>query len=186
MLTSQEHSTFQGTNVRKLQRQTHVRTRPIRATDAAALQAGVESMSDQSRYFRFHSGLKRLPEHVLRYLTEVDGVNHVALVAIEFGQGVAAHGVGVGRFVRDPKNPTQAELALTVTDRAQGRGIGRRLLSDLAKAASAVGIETFTMTVISSNAPARRLLSRVGAIGRGSASDVMSFHLPLSALRLAA
>jgi GNAT superfamily N-acetyltransferase len=130
--------------------------------------------------------MRRVPERLLSYLTEVDGVNHVALVAIEFGVGVPPQGVGVGRFVRDPQNPTQAELALTVADRAQGRGIGRRLLSDLAKAATALGIETFTMSVISSNVPARRLLASVGAIGRGSAADVMQFHLPLKTLRAAA
>jgi GNAT superfamily N-acetyltransferase len=187
MLTLQESGAFSGTNARKLRRPTlPVRVRPIRPSDADALQAGFEALSDTSRYYRFHSGMRRLPERLLRYLTEVDGVDHVALVAFELDEIETGHGVGVGRFVRDASAPTTAELALTVLDRAHGRGVARRLLADLGQAARERGIHTFTMSVIAGNLRARRLLSSLGAVGQGSVGDVMTFHLPVTSLARAA
>lgn len=181
MLTPQKSTAFSGTNARKLRKPTLlVRVRPIRASDAEALQAGFEALSETSRYYRFHSGMRCLPERLLRYLTEVDGVDHVALVAFELEAG---RGVGVGRFVRDASAPTTAELAVTVLDRAHGRGVARRLLAELGALARARGIQTFTMNVIAGNLRARRLLSSLGALAQGSvAADVMTFHLPVSVL----
>jgi GNAT superfamily N-acetyltransferase len=184
MLTTQESVGFSGTNARKLRRPTlPVRVRPIRQSDAPALQAGFEALSEASRYYRFHSGMRSLPERLLSYLTEVDGTDHVALVAFELE---GDRGVGVGRFVRDASAPTTAELAVTVLDRAHGRGVARRLVAELGQAARARGIQTFTMNVIAGNQRARRLLSSLGAVGQGSAADVMTFHLPVSTLTQAA
>ncbi len=186
MLTLGQVSDFTGTNGRKLRAPTlPVWVRPIRSSDAPALQAGFEELSPLSRYHRFHSGMQRLPERLLRYLTEVDGVDHVALVALETGEPGESgdeRGVGVARFVRNRQDPATAELAVTVLDRAQGRGVARRLLAELAAAAQVRGIDTFTAEVIAGNSRARRLLTSLGAIGRGHASDVMAFHLPVAAL----
>jgi L-amino acid N-acyltransferase YncA len=107
-------------------------------------------------------------------------------VAFELGEIGADRGVGVGRFVRDAAAPTTAELAVTVLDRAHGRGVARRLLAELGEAARARGIQTFTMNVIAGNLRARRLLSSLGAVGQGSAADVITFHLPVSGLAHAA
>jgi hypothetical protein len=57
--------------------------RPILPSDADVLQSTFEKQSELSRYFRFHSGLRRLPDELLYRLTHVDGVDHVALVAFE-------------------------------------------------------------------------------------------------------
>lgn len=183
MLTLAQTGEITGTNGRKLRAPTlAVRVRPIQPSDAPALQAGFEELSDMSRYHRFHSGMKRLPERLLRYLTEVDGVDHVALVAFEEEDDAEDRGVGVVRFVRNREDPATAELAVTVLDRAQGRGVARRLLAELATAAQVRGIHSFTAQVIAGNSRARRLLTGLGAIGRGHASDVMAFHLPVAAL----
>jgi len=187
MLTQHENRGFLGTNGRKLRRPVlPVRVRPIRPSDAAGLQAGFEELSETSRYYRFHSGMRRLPESLLRYFTEVDGIDHVALVAFEVGESDLSRGVGVARFVRDPSAPTTAELAVTVLDRAQGRGVARRLLAELGEAARARGIESFKMTVIAGNLRARRLITSLGAAAQGSVADVMTFHLPVTAVALAA
>jgi GNAT superfamily N-acetyltransferase len=183
MATLEQFSDLPGTNGRKLRLPTlPVRVRSIRPADAPALQAGFQELSDMSRYHRFHSGMTRLPERLLRYLTEVDGIDHVALVALEADDSGDEHGVGVARFVRNRQDPATAELAVTVLDRAQGRGVARRLLAELASAAQVRGIESFTANVIAGNSRARRLLTSLGAIGRGHAADVMAFHLPVAAL----
>lgn len=159
-----------------------IRIRPIRPSDAPALAAGFEALSESSRYLRFHSGMRRLSDGLLRYLTEVDGVDHVALVAL----APDGHGIGVGRFVRDRNAPDTAEIALTVADEVQGRGVGRRLLAQLAAAAETRGIRMFTARVISGNSRARRMLLGFGAVAAGTVSDVMAFNLPVHPLALAA
>ena len=158
--------------------------RPIQPSDSTALQYAFEhEFSAQSRYLRFHSALRRLPDRLVHYLTHVDGVDHVALVAFEFGAGQPASGVGVGRFVRDPKRPNLAEVAVAVVDHAQGHGIGRSLIAALAVAARERGIDAFTMEVLFSNRRVRDWLLRLGANSVGSVSGgAISFQLPVAAL----
>jgi GNAT superfamily N-acetyltransferase len=187
MLTHEPYKPFSRTNGRALHRPVlPVRVRPLRPSDAPGIQAGFEALSEMSRYYRFHSGMRRLPERLLRYLTEVDGIDHVALVAFEVGATDASRGVGVARFVRDRAAPRTAEVAVTVLDRAQGRGVARRLLAELGEAARVRGIDTFKLSVIAGNQRARRLIASLGAVGQGSVADVMTFHLPVTALALAA
>ncbi len=67
--------------------------------------------------------------------------------------------VGVARYVRDPDEPKQAEVAVTVQDEWQGRGVGTALLSMLARRARDNGVERFTGVCLAGNrgdAPALR------------------------------
>ncbi|MGI9648435.1 MAG: GNAT family N-acetyltransferase [Acidimicrobiia bacterium] len=73
-----------------------------------------------------------------------------------------AHGQG---FV-DPHTP---ELAIAVVDQQRGRGIGLRLMEELAAIARSAGIEQISLSVSAGN-PARRLYERVG-YRDGSDSD---------------
>lgn len=157
--------------------------RPIRASDASELQAGFERLSDESRYYRFHSGMRRIPDRLLRYLTEVDGVNHVALVGFETRGGEEGRGVAVARFVRDRQEPTAAELAVVVIDELQGRGIARRMLAKLAEAAAERGIERFKASVLAGNKRARGLLKSLGAVSKSAPGEVTAFELPVALLR---
>ena len=68
---------------------TRVVLRPIRASDSQLLLEGFERLSPQSRYTRFLAPKKKLTDKELRYRTEVDGIDHFALVALRrplFGQ----------------------------------------------------------------------------------------------------
>jgi GNAT superfamily N-acetyltransferase len=159
--------------------------RPIRPSDADVLQSTFEKQSELSRYFRFHSGLRRLPDELLYRLTHVDGIDHVALVAFERCGTAPPAGVGVARFVRDPQARESAELAIAVEDHAQGHGVARRLLQALGAEAQQRGIRTFSMHVVAANARVRRLLASLGAVGRSDRSDVIRFQLPVSALSFA-
>jgi RimJ/RimL family protein N-acetyltransferase len=156
--------------------------RPIRASDAPELQAGFQRLSDDSRYYRFHSGMRRIPEGLLRYLTQVDGIDHVALVGFEQTRGAEGRGVAVARFVRDKQRPTTAELAVVVIDELQGRGIARRMLAKLGEAAAERGIERFKASVLAGNKRARALLDRLDAVATGAPGEVMAFELPVTSL----
>jgi RimJ/RimL family protein N-acetyltransferase len=146
----------------------------------AALQRAFEALSPNSRYLRFHVPMRRLPDGLARYLTDVDGVHHVALIA--FDRARPDEWLGVARFVRNREAPETAEAAITLADRAQGRGIATRLLQALALEARATGIHTFTMLVLASNQRARNMLKRLGGAARGSSGPVITYDLTVAAL----
>jgi len=101
---------------------------------------------------------------MVRYLTVVDGKNHLAIVAtVESLDMKEERGVGVARFIRLTKEPTVAETAVTVTDDLQKRGLGRELLRELSIQAIARGIEKFRAEVLVNNEPMKKLLEDVGA-----------------------
>jgi len=91
-------------------------------------------------------------------------------------------GVGIGRFVRLPDAPDTAELALAVTDDAQGHGVAMRLTVALAAAAAERGIRTFAMDVLRENTRVHALLLGLGAEVRSRELDVLSYALPVGAL----
>lgn len=139
---------------------TAVRVRPIRPADKAMLQMGLRSLSPDSIHKRFLSAKPRFTAAELRYLTEVDGHDHVALVA-ELAS--SPHWVvGVARFVRLREEPDTAEMAILVPDDFQNRGAGSALAELLAQEALAHGIQHFTATVLSDNQAARALMRRLG------------------------
>jgi GNAT superfamily N-acetyltransferase len=122
--------------------------RPLRTDDAPLLTDTFNRLSAESRRLRFLTGKKRLSQADLRYLTDVDGFDHAALAALTHARG---HGVGVARYVRDAQDPMSAEIAVTVLDDWQGRGLGTHLLRRLAGRARTAGIRRFTALVAREN-----------------------------------
>ena len=89
-----------------------------------------DQLSQTSRYRRFFTGKPHLSEQSLGYFTDVDHRDHEALVAVVPGSGQL---VGVARYIRIPGQPDQAEVAITVLDSWQRRGLGTVLLRELAQ-----------------------------------------------------
>ena len=130
--------------------------RPIRPSDKAELSAGLSSLSELSRHRRFLSPKVRFTSAELRYLTELDGHDHVALVA----HLMDGTGVGVARYVRMPGGAT-ADVAIVVADSMQGRGLGSLMAELLAAVAARHGIERFSADILSENLPAQRLMAHL-------------------------
>jgi GNAT superfamily N-acetyltransferase len=131
--------------------------RPIAPTDAPALARGLEHLSPRSRYHRF-LGTPRIGAAELRYLTDVDHRDHEALGAADPATG---DGVAVARYIREPGSDS-AEIAVTVDDAWQGRGLGSVLLLRLAGRARTAGIRRFTGLILAENAPMRALMRKLG------------------------
>ena len=129
-----------------------VRIRAIRPGDKQALKWGFARLSQQSVYHRFFQTKGGLTDKELRYLTELDFVDHVALVVEAKVEGVDRV-VGVGRFVRaaGAGRRERAEVAFTVADQFQGRGVATLLLEHLARLAARVGIRRFEAEVLPDN-----------------------------------
>jgi len=131
-----------------------------------------------------------LTESDTRYLVEVDGRDHVALVATAAVDGADGEIVAVARFVRLPDEPDTAEFAIVVADAYQRRGLGTELLRDLAAVATEHDITHFRATMLSDNIAIQRMLERlaVGEVSwlrRGSVTE-MDITLPADAETLAA
>jgi protein lysine acetyltransferase len=133
-----------------------VLVRPIAADDKELLARGLSQLSEASIRKRFLAAKPRFTRAELRYLTEVDGSNHIAHVAVLADDPEVL--VGVARCVRLPDRPGTAEMAIVVGDPWQGQGLGTAMTHALADAALAVGIRRFAATMLGDNEAARRLM----------------------------
>ena len=131
----------------------------IAPSDKALLARGLAALSPQSRAQRFLTPKARLTEAELRRFTEVDGRDHVAIVAVLADD--PSRLAGVARFVRDPQCRDQAELAVTICDELQGMGLGRALGSALADVAKTLGVRRFTASLLGTNVAAHRLFAAI-------------------------
>lgn len=130
--------------------------RPACPTDLDLMSRELGNFSDETLYRRFMSG--RLPTRaVLRQLFDLDYRDHFAWVLVDpAGAAVVAD----GRFVRDPADPGSAEIAFTVADAHQGRGIGSLLMDAVVVAAEEAGVRRLTARLFSGNLAMRALLAR--------------------------
>jgi GNAT superfamily N-acetyltransferase len=157
---------------------TRIHFRPIRADDKQRLAAGFNALSPTSRYRRFFRHIDHLSESQLRYLTEVDGENHVAWLAV-LPDFPGEPGVGVGRWIRLSDDPAHAEAAVTVLDEYQHKGLGKALLYLLARSAIERGLAGFRAWVLGDNQPMFDLLKDMGALPGHWEEGVYEVTVPL-------
>jgi RimJ/RimL family protein N-acetyltransferase len=135
--------------------------RHIQPDDKGRLAAGLARLSPETRHRRFLVPKPRFSSAELRYLTEIDGFDHVAIVAVLDDDPEAI--VGVARFVRLAEDPATAEAAIVVGDAWQGQGLGRELGLRLADEARERGVRRFTATLLGDNLAAHRLFRSISA-----------------------
>ncbi len=152
--------------VHRLANGDQVLIRAIAPEDKWRLQEGLKALSLETVRRRFLSAKPSFSSAELRYLTEVDGVNHIALVAISVATRQL---VAVARAVRLPGEDV-AEWAIVVGDDYQRLGLGTRLMQALADAAVEVGIHRFSALVAGENRAVLRLLTH--APGRAERTGV--------------
>jgi acetate---CoA ligase (ADP-forming) len=121
-----------------------LRLRPPVAEDADALVEFFSELSEHSRYLRFH-GFPSLGPKLVEPVLDPDWQERGALLGSLDGRIVA-----VANWVR-LRDPRAAEVAFTVGDEYQRRGIGTRLLEQLAARAAEAGIVEFVAEVLHEN-----------------------------------
>lgn len=152
--------------------------RPISEEDREGLQTAFLALSNETRYRRFLRPINRLSEAELTRLTDIDHHDHEALIAI------APDGqlVGVARYIRLVERPAAAEVAVTVTDEWQGRGVGTAMLTRLIARAEEEGIDTFVALCLASNKDMlilfEELGERVRRTGQSSGAVEVEIELP--------
>ncbi|MGZ4399735.1 MAG: GNAT family N-acetyltransferase [Gaiellaceae bacterium] len=138
-----------------------IRIRQLRGSDGELLVHGFEHLSSESRYRRFLAPTLRLSGRAIRNLTETDRREHEAVIALDPETGEA---IALGEYVRSAERQGEAEVALTVTDDWQDRGVGTVLLGALCARAREDGISSFTALMLSENAQMMELLEHVGQV----------------------
>ena len=133
--------------------------RYIRPDDKERLSAALGRLSPESRHKRFLAAKPRFTASELRYLTELDGFDHVAVLAVLADDPDTI--AGVARFVRLRDLPDTAEAAIVVGDCYQGQGLGRELGRRLADEARARSVRRFTATLLGDNVAAHRLFHAI-------------------------
>jgi SAM-dependent methyltransferase/RimJ/RimL family protein N-acetyltransferase len=149
------HSVMEGGKRTLLRDGSEVLIRPIQSADAPLLADGFARLSAKSRQMRFLTAKKELSAAELRYFTDVDHHDHEALGALNHADG---RGVGIARYIRSAEDPQAAEIAVTVVDEWQGRGLGTELVAQLSDRARHQGIRRFTALVAADNVAVAGLL----------------------------
>jgi RimJ/RimL family protein N-acetyltransferase len=151
--------------------------RQVQPADAPLLADGFARLSPRSRRMRFLARKDQLSAAELRYFTAVDHHDHEALGAVDQADG---RGVGVARYVRDADDPHAAEIAVTVVDDWQGRGLGTELLTWLSARARSEGIHRFTALVAEDNMAIAGLLRNMSARLVGRSPGTVEYEITLT------
>lgn len=137
---------------------------PLLPGDREQLSAAFDELSPESRRSRFLAPVRRLTPVMLQHLVdEVDGVDHVALVlCVETAPGTFDP-VALGRIVRYADVTDAADLAVTVKDAWQGRGVATTLLQVLVRHRP-VGVTRIETEVLKDNPASLAMLRRLGPV----------------------
>jgi RimJ/RimL family protein N-acetyltransferase len=137
---------------------------PLERTDRAQLAAEFEHLSPESQRRRFLAPVRHLSDAMLDHLVDdVDGIDHVALVLCAETTPGVYDPVALARIVRYADVTDAADLAVTVKDEWQGRGVATALLEALVRARP-VGVGRIVTEVLKDNPASLAMLRRIGEV----------------------
>jgi RimJ/RimL family protein N-acetyltransferase len=140
--------------------------RELHPSDEPALRAWFSTLSQHSRYHRFHGHVGELSPAHWRYLTRIDGLHHVAVIALRAGE-VA----GIARMIRLEQHRS-AEIAFLIDDDLQRKRVGSLLRDVLFVLARSRAYRTLFAYVLPDNIAIRKLLAGVHTADRGSVLEL--------------
>ncbi len=150
--------------------------RPIHPTDEPRMRELYYALSQQTMYYRFMSNIRRLPRRQIQQFVYIDHRDEVAIV----GTLPEASGdkiIAIGRYYLNPRT-NRAEVAFTVLDGFQNRGIGTFLFQHLMRIARRHGIAGFTAEVLRENRAMQAVFNKSNCKLRSQVQeDVISYEL---------
>lgn len=138
----------------------HFRVGSVRPHNKKQISDGLRDMSPETIRYRFLGSKRDFSERELQYLTVLDGWNHYA-IGIEEREKLK-RGVGIVRMVRSSHSDTEAEVAITIIDEYQKKGLGMFFLDLIMLAALERKIEKLSFTFLPQNEAIAKLINRAG------------------------
>jgi len=155
-----------------------ISVRAVRVDDKARLLDHFARLSPASLYYRFLGTRGALTGEELDRFTRLDS-GHVALVATLRGNQAGV--VGFVQYVRG-EDPSRAQIACSVIDEHQGRGIGSLLFTLLSQIALANGITEFEGDVLPDNQRVLTIAAKNGRrVRQSTEAGVMRIRISLRA-----
>jgi RimJ/RimL family protein N-acetyltransferase len=136
--------------------------RPIRPDDESMMREMFYQFSEQTKYLRYHAALKTMPHNKMQVFCTVDYDAEMAIVALA-GKPPHEDIVGVARYLADAERQT-AEVAFTVADAFQRKGLGTFFFDKLVRIARTRGIHTFYGYVLVENSGMLKIFHRSGMV----------------------
>ncbi|MGF1606421.1 MAG: GNAT family N-acetyltransferase [Rhodothalassiaceae bacterium] len=135
--------------------------RPLDRGDAHYFVEHWPELSERSRYLRFCAPKEQLAASEIAFLVAADQIRHVAVGALDLADPVPRP-AAVGRYFRTRPDGADADLAITVLDAWQGRGLGRAVFELLKADARRQGIDRFRATLMWDNGAVQHLVNAWG------------------------
>ena len=127
--------------------------RPIQIDDLEMQRDFIRGLSPAAKRFRFFGGVSELPSPELRRLCDVDGKYSMAFVATVIRNGREVE-IGVARYAPYAGSNTR-EMAVTVADEWQHRGLGTTLVKHLIETAKLNRVtQLFSVALVDNDAMA--------------------------------
>ena len=156
---------------------TTIEIRAARPDDFDAVRDMHAKMSPDNLYLRFFSMSPLVAEQEARRICRAPAPDHAALLAMLDGELV-----GCGTYEQAGAGSLSAEVAFTVADDMQNRGVGMLLLEHLVSLGRGRGFRAFTAETLNENARMLRVFADAGLQAQRSLVDgVYDFRFPLPA-----
>lgn len=137
---------------------------PLVPANREALQQEYARLSAETRFDRFLAAVPELTDSMLdRLVDDVDGTDHVALVLLVIAADGTEVPLGLARIIRYPDDPAAADLAVTVVDDWQGRGVATALL-DVLMRQRPPGVQRIVTVIHAGNRASLAMLRRLGEV----------------------
>ncbi len=158
---------------------TQLRVGFIRPEARHKISAGIALMSRETIRHRFFGIKNGFTDRELKYLTEIDGINHFALGIEEVD--APERGVAVMRMVRDDLVEHEAEVAILIVDEFQKKGLGTLLMHFCLLAAYERDVNFLRFTYLPDNQAIVKLIRRFGASApERMGSDYVQMKIPVT------
>ena len=136
--------------------------RPVKASDERLFQEYMYKLSERSVYLRFFQIRRDFPHQLAQELVAVDYEENLGMVCT-LGTSDTAPIVAAGHWMLD-FDENMAEVAFSVADEYQRKGIGTHLLHFLTRFAREKGIRGFTAMVLAGNTGMMRVFQKSGCV----------------------
>ena len=152
--------------------------RTVRPSDRDMLVEGFAHLSERSRMFRFMAPIRTLTEENIARFTADSTPAHYAVGALDLGTDPPTP-AGIARYEKLAESPQDAEMAVTIVDSHQRRGLGTLLFAAIALVAADAGVGGFIAIVHGENHTMSRLMRDLGGSAQGVPGMGYEFRIPI-------